>query len=132
MSAAEQIRKAQAAAKRESLEALFAQQVRAAKLPTPVRNYRFHMERRWAADFGFLEYRLLVEIEGGTRSGGRHVRGTGYENDCEKYNAATEDGWTVLRYTGRMVRTGHAIRQVTRVLMKRRAAQQIPPSGAIR
>lgn len=111
-SPAEQIRKAQAKAKRESLELHFLRDIRALRLPEPVRNHRFHVERRWAADFAWPDLRLLVEIEGGTRSGGRHVRGDGYENDCEKYNAAAEVGWTVLRYTSGMVKSGHAAHRV--------------------
>jgi very-short-patch-repair endonuclease len=72
------------------------------------REYRFS-ERRWRADFALLEHRILIEVEGGTHSAGRHVRGKGYEADCEKYNAAVLAGWRVLRFTTQMVRQGTAI-----------------------
>lgn len=123
-SAADQIKRAQDKAKREHLELLFLQHIRAASIREPVRNYRFHVERRWMADAAWPDIRLLVEIEGGTRSGGRHVRGDGYEKDCEKYNAAAEGGWTVLRYTGAMVKSGAAIEQVARVIQGRTAQSQ--------
>jgi len=59
---------------------------------------------------------IAVECEGGVFSRGRHVRGVGFENDCEKYNAATERGWRVYRYTRRMIDEGRAIEQLERVL----------------
>ena len=43
--AAEQIRKAEAKAKREGLEVLLLAQLRALGMPEPVREYRFHVEQ---------------------------------------------------------------------------------------
>jgi hypothetical protein len=40
---------------------------------------------------------------------GRHVRGRGYERDCEKYNAAALAGWIVLRVTTDMIQDGRAL-----------------------
>jgi len=67
---------------------------------------RFHPKRRWMFDYVILDdfecsltYQVAIEIEGGNWSGGRHVRGKGFANDCEKYNAAVLLGWKVLRYT---------------------------------
>ena len=42
----------------------------------------------------------MFELEGGTWTGGRHTRGTGFRDDCEKYNAAGAFGWRVFRLTG--------------------------------
>lgn len=97
-------------------EQLFLLQVRAEKLPPPETEYRFHDKRRWRLDFAWPDRRLAVEIEGGVYTGGRHVRGDGFEKDAEKYNTAAEMGWTVLRYTPRFVRDGSALEQVKRVL----------------
>lgn len=70
--------------------------------PPPLQTeVRFEPKRRWRADFGVG--RVLVEIEGGTWSGGRHTRGKGYLADCEKYNRAAELGFVVLRYTYTML-----------------------------
>ena len=69
----------------------------------PVQEYRFHPVRRWRFDFAFPEEKIAVEIEGGTFSKSRHTTGIGYEKDCEKYNAATLNGWKVFRFTGRML-----------------------------
>ncbi len=63
-----------------------------------VEEYRFHPTRRWRFDFAIPYLRIAIEAEGGVWSGGRHVRGSGFTLDCEKYNAATVLGWRVLRY----------------------------------
>lgn len=63
-----------------------------------VPEYRFDKERRWRFDLAFPEHKLAVEIEGGIWISGRHTRAMGYEGDCEKYNAATLQGWRVLRF----------------------------------
>jgi very-short-patch-repair endonuclease len=65
--------------------------------------FKFCEHRRWRADFLILGTRILVEVEGGTWSGGRHTRGKGYEQDCEKYSWAAAHGWTVLRFTTEQV-----------------------------
>ena len=76
---------------------------------SPVREFRFHPVRRWRADFAFPDKMLLVEFEGGIFKGGRHTRGAGFVEDCEKYNAAALLGYHVLRFTDKAVRQGTAI-----------------------
>jgi len=91
------------------LEEQFARQLEGARLPTPVKELQFAEGRQWRFDFAWPVQMVAVEIEGGTWSGGRHTRGMGFERDCEKYNQAALDGWTVLRATGAMVRDGRAL-----------------------
>jgi hypothetical protein len=67
--------------------------------PLPVREYKFHPIRKWRFDLAWPERRVAVELDGGTWSGGRHTRGSGYQKDCEKLNTAVRGGWRVLRYT---------------------------------
>jgi len=50
-------------------------------------------------DFAGIDKKIAIEIEGGTWVFGRHSRGTGFTNDCNKYNWLTMRGWKVLRYT---------------------------------
>ena len=61
--------------------------------------FRFHPMRRWRFDIVILDHDIGIEIQGASYVAGRHTRGTGYANDCEKLNAATCAGWKVLWYT---------------------------------
>lgn len=87
-------------------------------LPEPVREYRLLPPRRWRCDFAWPGLKLAVEVEGGGWTNGRHVRGAGFEADCEKYNEAALHGWTVLRVTGHMIRDGRALGYLRRALEK--------------
>lgn len=99
-------------------EEAFALHLRAAGIVAE-REYRFAYPRRWRADFAVPAAKLLIEIEGGIWSGGRHTRGAGYSADCEKYNAATLAGWSVLRFPSAAVRSGMAINAVQEYLSTR-------------
>lgn len=92
-------------------EALFALQCRVNKL-VPEPEFRFHPVRKWRADFGFPDKKILVEIEGGAWVNGRHQRGAGYEADCEKYSTAALMGYRVFRFTTGQVVSGMAINMV--------------------
>ena len=91
------------------LEQIMLTQIEAAQLPTPDLEHRFHPSRRWRFDFAWIGQHLALEVEGGTWNGGRHTRGSGFEADTEKYNAATLEGWRVLRVTGNQVKKGQAL-----------------------
>jgi very-short-patch-repair endonuclease len=69
------------------------------------RQYRFDSVRQFKFDFAIPEYRIAVEYEGGTWTGGGHVRGKVYSSNCEKYNLAAIQGWRVLRYTSDVLAT---------------------------
>lgn len=86
----------------------------------PVREYRFHSERKWRFDYAFVAEKVAVEIEGGIFVQGRHSRGASMLSDMDKYNAAAELGWCVLRYAGQHIKSGAAIAQIERVLALRK------------
>jgi very-short-patch-repair endonuclease len=109
---------------RSRWEELLALQIAAAGLPAPEREHRFHPTRRWRFDFAWPDRLVAVEVEGGIWRGGRHTRGTGYCRDVEKYNAAALAGWTVLRVTPEMVRSGEAVRMVGGRLVARRSCER--------
>lgn len=74
-----------------------------------VREVEFARPRKYRADF-MLSGNILIEVEGGTRFGkSRHSRGTGFEDDCRKYNLAATLGFKLLRFSTAMVLSGEAI-----------------------
>lgn len=79
---------------------------RANGLPNPTHEYVFAKQshkRQWRFDWCWPDVDgrggVALEIEGGIYSGGRHVRGKGYEEDARKYSVAATLGWRVIRRT---------------------------------
>lgn len=103
---------------KSKLEATLLEQIRTARMPEPTREHRFAQDigRKWAFDFAWPERRLAVEVEGGTHRAGRHVRPTGFQADCEKYNTAGMMGWLVLRFTAEDVKEHRAVNTIQRAL----------------
>ena len=67
--------------------------------PTPETEYRFRPNRKSAFDCAWPGKKIALEIDGGVYTRGRHTRGTGYEKDCLKYNAAALYGWKLFRFS---------------------------------
>ena len=105
------------------LEKTIERQIADAGLPQPQRQYRFLAERHWRFDFAWPEYQLALEVEGGQWIRGRHNRGRGFEGDCEKYNAAALEGWTVLRATTDMVSDTRALELMIHAFVIIRASE---------
>ncbi|MFW2078837.1 hypothetical protein ACG94X_14170 [Acinetobacter sp. ULE_I010] len=92
-------------------ESLLATQLKALKIEFE-QEFKFHPKRKWRADFHIVGKQILVEVEGGIWSGGRHTRGKGYIGDMEKYNSATALGYSVYRYSTEQVKSGLAVQQI--------------------
>lgn len=118
------------AQKKAGPEDLFAAQCRQYRLPPFERQHMFAKQllgRRWMFDFGFVGYKLAVEIEGLVvmrLAGelvvrGRHASIKGIKDDMEKYNTAALLGWTVLRFEQQAVKPERAIHMTQRVLASR-------------
>lgn len=90
--------------------------LKAAKLPEPVRELKFHHTRKWRFDFAYPAQMIGIEVEGGVWSGGRHTRGNGYSADCEKYNHAELLGWKVYRFTPAIIKSGEAVAMIALAL----------------
>lgn len=71
---------------------------RAAGLPEPVPEYRWHPVRKFRADYAIPLHRVLIEIDGGLWVNGGHSRGAARMHDMAKDRAATLLGWRTLRY----------------------------------
>ncbi|MCT9260477.1 DUF559 domain-containing protein [Acinetobacter baumannii] len=96
-------------------EVLLATHLRACKIDFE-QEYKFHPKRKWRADFLITGTKILIEVEGGIWSGGRHTRGKGYIGDMEKYNSAAMMGFTVLRFSTEQVKAGVAIKQIEQLV----------------
>ena len=90
------------------------------------REHRFHSTRKWRFDVAFVEQQLAVELEGGIWTRGRHTRGAGYKADMEKYNAAQQLGWRVLRFAANDLELSaeETMRQVREALTAAPAAKE--------
>ncbi len=110
---------------KSELEALMNRHIEDAGLITPTRHYMYHAGRKWEFDFawpgilgvGFI-HSLALEVEGGSWVKGRHTTGVGFQKDAEKYLAANEHGWLVLRVTGSQIKSGEAIQSLQRVMLR--------------
>lgn len=96
-------------------EAKLARELRALKINFE-QEYQFHPKRKWRADFHLGGKKILVEVEGGIWSGGRHTRGKGYIGDMEKYNAAVMMGYQVIRFSTEQVKSGLAVQQIEKMV----------------
>jgi very-short-patch-repair endonuclease len=108
-------------------EAMLALHLKAHKIRFEA-EHRFYSLRKWRFDFVIYASEsavmpsYAVEIDGGNRMAaiikgravaiGRHTQ----DDDYEKLNAATIDGWKVLRFTPAMVKSGAAIDTILRAL----------------
>ena len=100
------------------LEAKFALFWRGLGGPELKREFVFHPERKWRADFAHLASRTLIEVEGGIYIQGRHNRAAGFIADAEKYLEAFLAGWNVVRLTGPQI-TAPNIERIIRGVAER-------------
>jgi very-short-patch-repair endonuclease len=89
-------------------------------LPKAEREFKFHPTRKWRADLAWPKAGLIVEVDGGVWSGGRHTRPGGYIKDCEKLNAATLLGWRIMRFTTDDLGAGTATPMIVEYFKRRR------------
>ena len=106
------------------LEDIFAAQLNAVGLDGYVREYQAIPGRRFRFDFAWRKERLLVEINGGTYSKGAHSTGTGINRDYEKGNLAVLNGWRVLSFDTKQVKSGAALEVVEQFLRGENADQR--------
>ncbi len=87
------------------LEEILAQDLKDNDIPfeREVKFAKEAMGRDWRADFHIKGSPILVEVDGGTWSGGRHVRGKGREDDAEKDAAMWKLGYIPMHVTSKQV-----------------------------
>ena len=91
-----------------------------ANIELPTAQYKFCPTRKWRADFAWPKKKIILEVEGGVFTNGRHVRGKGFIADCEKYNWATLQGWAVYRVTSDCVNKGKALNLIDDFLKEKK------------
>ena len=96
-------------------EAKLSQQLKAYKIEFE-QEFRFDPKRKWRADFHLVGKMILIEVEGGIWSNGRHTRAKGYLGDMEKYNSAQLLRYQVLRFSTEQVKSGLAVRQIEKMV----------------
>jgi hypothetical protein len=94
-------------------------QIVAAGLPEPYREFTFHSTRGWRLDLAWVlpalppseGGRFAVEVDGAVH----RIKGR-FQADIEKHNELTIAGWRWIRVTPRMVETGEALDLVKRLM----------------
>lgn len=121
---AHQIKKLVKNAETKKWEDLFFHQVKALKLPTPFRQFKFLPHKEYKADFYFPSIGLVVEIDGGTwMVKGGHQTGVGYEWDRIRDAETVVNGSLVLRFTPGQIETGVAVGYVERLIRRHEIAR---------
>ena len=80
-----------------------------------VREFRFHPDRKFRADF-MVGLDLLVEVDGGTWVEGRHNRGSSIAAEYEKGALAAIRGYRVIHATSEQVADGTCLRWILEAL----------------
>lgn len=86
----------------------------AKNIPTPVVEYVFAPPRKWRFDYAWPANAVALEVEGGAFVAGRHTRGAGFREDCEKYNEAAALGWRIVRVLPEQLTSPHTFDWITR------------------
>ncbi len=77
--------------------------------PELEKEYKFCPSRDWRADYRIGD--VLIELEGGVYTGGRHNRPKGFIDDVYKYNTAVLLGYRLIRIATGMGTT-HYLQQI--------------------
>jgi very-short-patch-repair endonuclease len=74
--------------------------------------------RGWAADFAFVNEKLLIEVDGQIWQKGGHTSGKGYTEDRERDAESLCCGYRTLRVTTGQVESGEALAWIARLTGK--------------
>lgn len=111
----------------------FAFQCRAHQLPSVVQQFKLlksiqgprkdnkDIPSQWRFDFAFVEFKTIVEIDGGIwiPGGGAHSHPVDIERNMAKQNDAWLAGFGIIRFSPKQVKKGEAIAVTLRVLASR-------------
>lgn len=97
---------------------LFLKILKAKGLPAPIPEYPFSkpLGRKHRADYCWPAHMVILEVDGGVWSGGRHTRGAGWLNDTEKMWLAAQLGYRWVRCTPQQLRNPDTFEHLREVL----------------
>jgi len=91
-------------------------QIKAMRLPEPVREFAAIPGRRFRFDFAWPDRGVLVECQGAVFVKGGHSTGAGITRDCEKAALAAVNGYRLIPVTGAHIKSGFAIDCILKAL----------------
>lgn len=107
-----------------TLEAMLLRRITAAGIEEPVRQVRAIPGRKFTWDFGWLEDRLLCEVQGmfgvgalGHRTISAHRSIGGFKRDCEKQSLAAAHGFRVVLVERSQIESGKAVEWIAGAMM---------------
>lgn len=71
-------------------------------LPSPQKEYRPGIVRKFRFDFAWPDIKIAVELNGATWTKGRHSSGEGIQRDYVKMNYCQILGWLVIQFSSTM------------------------------
>ena len=82
---------------------------------TPVRQHRYLLDRKFAADFAWPDIKVALEVDGAVH----RIKGT-FKASFERAYLLTMDGWTVLHVGREQVMDGTALEWINNLLDAKR------------
>ncbi len=93
------------------IEELLAEQIAAAALPVPVREFKHVHGRRFRLDFAWPDRMIGVEVQGMV-----HRIKKRFEADIEKRALGLLAGWRIMEVSGASIRSGQAVKWIGEML----------------
>jgi len=104
------------------LDELYPTQVingRTSSYGTVVRQYKPFPDRRNTVDFWIETWNIVIEVEGGIYTRGRHVQPQGFIDDMEKYNRLAVEGVILIRVAEQHIDNGMLDEWIKKAIKKR-------------
>ena len=103
--------KAKTGPKGSKIEEMLAEQIAAAGLPVPVREFKHIPGRRYRLDFAWPDRMIGVEVQGMV-----HRIKKRFEADIEKRALGMLAGWRIMEVSGASIRNGQAVKWIGEML----------------
>lgn len=92
--------------------------------------FHFKSTKHWRFDFHLIEYRMLIEIAGGSWSGGRKSKLATKAWSVDKYDHAEDMGYRFVRFEISDIGIGRATQWLRNLKASHGTVQTIPANGS--